>query len=190
MCPEVFLKFAKARQAYGDVDVLPTPQFSYGMERGQDIAVALEPGKALAVKFQTVGEPHPGGTRTVFFELNGQPREVPVRGRGLEVKAKARRKADPAQPGEIGAPIPGVSLGRLWPPACGQRLMRGTLAGFSFPIRGMPPLSEQAIRPARSLGKLNTAASAGGNTVQPPCLALTRWQPRGRVRPECRRRGR
>ncbi|HMD71651.1 MAG TPA: biotin/lipoyl-containing protein [Bryobacteraceae bacterium] len=84
------------------------PRFYYGMERGQDIAVALEPGKALAVKFQTVGEPHPGGTRTVFFELNGQPREVPVRDRGLEVKAKARRKADPAQPGEIGAPIPGV----------------------------------------------------------------------------------
>ena len=108
MYPEVFLKFAKARQTWGDVDVLPTPQFYYGMERGQDIAVTLEPGKALAVKFQTVGEPHPDGTRTVFFELNGQPREVSVRDRGLEVKVKARRKADPAQPGEIGAPIPGV----------------------------------------------------------------------------------
>jgi pyruvate carboxylase len=108
MYPEVFLKFAKARQSYGDVDVLPTPQFYYGMERGQDIAVTIEPGKALAVKFQTVGEPHPDGTRTVFFELNGQPREVSVRDRGLEVKQKARRRADPAKPGEIGAPIPGV----------------------------------------------------------------------------------
>ena len=108
MYPEVFLKFAKARQAWGDVDVLPTPQFYYGMERGQDISVTIEPGKALAIKFQTVGEPHPDGTRTVFFELNGQPREVSVRDRGLEVKVKARRKADPAQPGEIGAPIPGV----------------------------------------------------------------------------------
>jgi pyruvate carboxylase len=108
MYPEVFLKFARARQAYGDVDVLPTPQFYYGMERGQDIAVTIEPGKSLAVKFQTVGEPRPDGTRTVFFELNGQPREVSVRDRGLEVKVKARRKADPAKPGEIGAPIPGV----------------------------------------------------------------------------------
>ena len=108
MYPEVFLKFAKARQSFGDVDVLPTPQFYYGMERGQDIAVALEPGKTLVLKFQTVGEPHPDGTRTVFFELNGQPREVSVRDRSLEVKEKARRKADPAKPGEIGAPIPGV----------------------------------------------------------------------------------
>jgi pyruvate carboxylase len=108
MYPEAFLKFAKARQAYGDVDVPPTPQFYYGMERGQEIAVTVEPGKALAVKFQTVGEPHPDGTRTVFFDLNGQPREVSVRDLGLEVKQKARRRADPAKPGEIGAPIPGV----------------------------------------------------------------------------------
>ena len=48
------------------------------------------------------------GTRTVFFELNGQPREVSVRDRALEVKQPTRVKADPAKPGEIGAPIPGV----------------------------------------------------------------------------------
>jgi pyruvate carboxylase len=108
MYPDVFLKFARARQQWGDVDVLPTPQFYYGMQRGDDITVDLEPGKTLAIKFQTVGEPHPDGTRTVFFELNGQPREVTVRDRKLEVKEKPKRKADPAQPGQIGAPIPGV----------------------------------------------------------------------------------
>jgi pyruvate carboxylase len=108
MYPDVFLKFAKARQQYSDVEVLPTPQFYYGMQRGEDIAVELEPGKTLVIKFLTVGEPHPDGTRTVFFELNGQPREVTVRDRKLEVKEQPRIKADPAQPGQIGAPIPGV----------------------------------------------------------------------------------
>ncbi len=108
MYPDVFLKFAKAHQSFGDVEVLPTPAFYYGMQRGEEIAVELEPGKALVVKFLTIGEPHPDGTRTVFFELNGQPREVTVRDRSLEVKEQARRKADPAQSGEIGAPIPGV----------------------------------------------------------------------------------
>jgi pyruvate carboxylase len=88
--------------------VLPTPQFYYGMQRGEDITVELEPGKALVIKFQTIGEPHPDGTRTVFFELNGQPREVTVRDRKLEVKEQPRIKADPAQVGQIGAPIPGV----------------------------------------------------------------------------------
>jgi len=78
------------------------------MNRGTEVAVELEPGKTLIVKFLTVGEPHPDGTRTVFFELNGQPREVTVRDRKLEVKEAPRLKADPAQPGQIGAPIPGV----------------------------------------------------------------------------------
>jgi pyruvate carboxylase len=108
MYPDVFVKFARNRQTWGDVDVLPTPQFYYGMERGADITVELEPGKTLAIKFQTVGDPHADGTRTAFFELNGQPREVSVRDRALEVKQPARVKADPAKPGEIGAPIPGV----------------------------------------------------------------------------------
>lgn len=65
--PDVFLKFARARQSYGNVEVLPTPQFYYGMERGSDIVVELEPGKSLIVKFLTVGEPHPDGTRTAFL---------------------------------------------------------------------------------------------------------------------------
>ena len=108
MYPDVFLKFARTRQNWGDVDVLPTPEFYYGMDKGDDIAVELEPGKALVIKFLTVGEPHPDGTRTVFFELNGQPREVSVRDRTLQVTEQAKPKADPGQPGQIGAPIPGV----------------------------------------------------------------------------------
>jgi pyruvate carboxylase len=108
MYPDVFLKFARARQSYGSVEVLPTPQFYYGMERGEEIAVELESGKTLVIKFLTVGEPHPEGFRTVFFELNGQPREVNIRDNSLEAKVEAQPKADPARAGQIGAPIPGV----------------------------------------------------------------------------------
>ena len=108
MYPDVFVKYAHNHQSWGDIDMLPTPQFYYGMERAAEVNVELEPGKTLIVKFLTVGEPHPDGTRTVFFELNGQPREVTIRDRKLEVKAPVRPKADPAQPGQIGAPIPGV----------------------------------------------------------------------------------
>jgi pyruvate carboxylase len=108
MYPEVFLKFNKARHSYGDLEVLPTPQFFYGMEKGEEVTIDLEPGKTLVVKFLTIGEPHPDGTRTVFFELNGQPREVTVRDRTLEAKSEARAKADPNIPGHVGAPIPGA----------------------------------------------------------------------------------
>lgn len=107
MYPEVFLKFAKARSAYSDVDVLPTPEFFYGLTKGQETTIELEPGKTLIVKFLTISEPHPDGTRTVFFELNGQPREVTIRDKALKPLVSARPKADPAKPGQVGAPIPG-----------------------------------------------------------------------------------
>ena len=38
--------------------------------------VAREAGKTLIIKYMTASEPHPDGTRTLFFELNGQPREL------------------------------------------------------------------------------------------------------------------
>jgi pyruvate carboxylase len=87
---------------------LPTPQFFYGLQKGDEATLELEAGKSLIVKFLTVSEPQPDGTRTVFFELNGQPREVTVRDRSLQAKVEARQKADQAQPGHVGSPIPGA----------------------------------------------------------------------------------
>jgi len=108
MYPGVFTGYDRARQTYSDVSVLPTPQFYYGMEKGEETVVELEPGKALVVRFLTIGEPHPEGDRTVFFELNGQPREVTIRDKSLQVQTESRVKADPAVPGQVGAPIPGA----------------------------------------------------------------------------------
>jgi pyruvate carboxylase len=108
MYPEVFLKYAKARQAFGEIAVLPTMQFFYGLEKNEEVVVEIEPGKTLIVKLLAVGEAQPDGTRTVFFELNGQPREVTVRDQSLQPVAPSRTKADPNVPGHVGAPIPGV----------------------------------------------------------------------------------
>ncbi len=108
MYPNVFLKFSRARQDWGSVEVLPTPQFFFGMKTGEEIMVDIEAGKRLVIRFLTVGDPHPDGTRTVFFELNGQPREVTVQDRSLKAIEAARVKADPADPGQVGAPMPGV----------------------------------------------------------------------------------
>ncbi len=108
MYPDVFVKFARAAQTWGDVETLPTPQFFFGMQKGEEITVDIEPGKRLVVKFLTISEPHPDGRRTVFFELNGQPREVTVRDRSLKASVAERLKADPSNPGHIGAPLPGM----------------------------------------------------------------------------------
>jgi pyruvate carboxylase len=123
MYPEVFLAFDRAQQAYSDVAVIPTPQFFYGMEHGDEIVIELEPGKTLIVKFLTIGEPHPDGTRTVFFELNGQPREVTVVDKSLKVATVERAKADPAKPGHVGAPIPGAVTSLM--AGIGERVKQG-----------------------------------------------------------------
>ena len=109
--PEVFLKFDKFRQAHSDVRVLPTPAFFYGLKSGEEITVEIEAGKMLIVKFMTISDPHPDGTRTLFFELNGQPREVNVRDKALRVVERAHPKADPAEAGQVGATTAGVISG-------------------------------------------------------------------------------
>src|SRR5438876_821062 len=106
--PEVFSKFDRFRQAYADVSVLPTPAFFYGLNSGEEITVEIESGKSLIIKFLTFSEPHPDGTRTLFFELNGQPREINVRDKALRITERTHPKADPADPGQVGAPTAGV----------------------------------------------------------------------------------
>jgi len=108
MYPAVFLKFDESRQACGDLSILPTPLFFYGMQKGEEISVDLEQGKTLVIKFLTASEPHADGSRTLYFELNGQPREVSVQDQTRRVEAPVQPKADPAVPGEVGAPIPGI----------------------------------------------------------------------------------
>jgi pyruvate carboxylase len=109
--PEVFRQYDKFRQNYADVGVLPTPVFFYGLKSGEEITVKIEPGKALIIKFLSVSEPHPDGTRTLFFELNGQPREVNVRDRALRIVERIHPKADPADPGQVAAPTAGIITG-------------------------------------------------------------------------------
>ena len=106
--PEVFAKYAVFRRTYADVSVLPTPAFFYGLRPDEEISVEIESGKSLIIKFLTAGEPHPDGTRTLFFELNGQSREVRIRDQALQVTARTHPKADPADPGHVAAPASGV----------------------------------------------------------------------------------
>jgi pyruvate carboxylase len=108
MYPDVFTKFARAERRYGDLGVVPTRQFFYGMKTGEEITIDLEPGKTIVLKFLTVGEARPDGQRTVFFELNGQPREVSVADKSLKPNAAPKEMASPSHPGHIGAPTPGV----------------------------------------------------------------------------------
>jgi len=103
----VFLDFARHVQNYSHTDVIPTPAFFFGLKKDEEVAVEIEPGKTLLIKLLTMSDPHEDGTRTVFFELNGQPREVKITDRSLEVSHQRHPKADEDNPRHVGAPMPG-----------------------------------------------------------------------------------
>ena len=105
--PQVFLDFQKHLDQYGDTSSIPTANFFYGMQPGSETSIEIERGKTLFVKFLTSGEVREDGTRTVFFELNGQPRAVNVADRAIAATIKRHPKADPANPDHVAAPMPG-----------------------------------------------------------------------------------
>ena len=112
--PKVFADLASHQRQFSDTSVLPTAVFFHGPEIGVETPIEIETGKTLIVKLLTVGDAHPNeGTRTVFFELNGQPREVVVTDRALVGSVRETVKADAGDPAQIGSPLPGlvVSVG-------------------------------------------------------------------------------
>jgi pyruvate carboxylase len=108
MYPKVFVAFAEHQRAYGDVSVLPTPVFLYGLRRDDELLVDIERGTTLVIRFLAVGEADEEGRRIVFFELNGQPREVKVADRSLAATGPVKRMADEGDPGHVAAPMPGL----------------------------------------------------------------------------------
>ena len=109
--------------AFGDVSALPTAVFFYGMDSGQEINIDLERGKTLIVRYVTTSDPHEDGTRTVFFELNGQPRPIRVADRSQVAKRPPRRKVEAGNAGHVGAPMPGTIA--TVPVHVGQTLTKG-----------------------------------------------------------------
>lgn len=125
--PKVYEDFAAQQQEFSDTSVLPTPAFFFGLEPGEEIHVDIERGKTLIVKLLTTGEPQADGTRTVYFELSGQPREVTVIDRSLEGAVSRRRKAAAGDANQIGASMPGMVVSVSVQPgdkvAQGQKLL-------------------------------------------------------------------
>ena len=108
MYPKVFTDYCKNRGHFGTVSALPTPVFFHGMDRDQEIVVEIEKGKQLIIRFLTVSDADEDGTRTVFFELNGQPRSVKINDRSLTPTRERRPKIEEGNPDHVGAPMPGA----------------------------------------------------------------------------------
>jgi pyruvate carboxylase len=157
MYPRVWNDYTRERLLYGDPGILPTPVFFYGMEPGQEISIDLERGKTLIVRYVATSEPHEDGTRTVFFELNGQPRSVRVTDQGQVAKRPPSRKVEAGNARHVGAPMPGVVSTVAVTP--GARVARGELL---LTLEAMK--METAVR-AESEGEVDEVLVRAGQAV-------------------------
>lgn len=105
MYPKVFEDFYNFNKHFGIVDKLPTPSFYYPMKPDEEIMVEIESGKNLLIRFRYMGEPNEEGYREVFFQINGQTRNILVKDENVKVAKVLHAKA--TAPNDVGAPLQG-----------------------------------------------------------------------------------
>lgn len=101
-------EFEAVRKTYGDVSVLDTRDYLFGLRRGVEHTIDLGKGVRLIAALETISEADEKGMRTVTCKLNGQSRPVTVRDNSIESTVKAAEKADEAVPGQVAAPFAGA----------------------------------------------------------------------------------
>ncbi|KAI4228314.1 MAG: hypothetical protein L6R36_001744 [Xanthoria steineri] len=109
MYPKVFEDYRKFVNKYGDLSVLPTRYFLARPEIGEEFNVELEKGKVLILKLLAIGPlSEQTGQREVFYEMNGEVRQVTIDDQNAAVENVSRPKADSSDSSQVGAPMSGV----------------------------------------------------------------------------------
>lgn len=121
MYPKVFRDFAEHRRSYGDVSVLPTPAFFYGLVDREEVALDIDKGKTLIVRQTGSSDAlDEEGRVKVFFELDGQPRLARIAKAGVVAAGRSHPRCGDANPGHVGAPMPGAVV-TVAVPCAGRR---------------------------------------------------------------------
>jgi pyruvate carboxylase len=107
MYPQATVDYLNHKVIFGDTSVLPTATFFFGLQPGEEIDFDIEEGKTLYIKLIAISETDVEGMKTVFFELNGNPRDVEVRDQSYKLEVSRRSKADPENLHQVGSPMPG-----------------------------------------------------------------------------------
>ena len=158
MYPKVFRDYAEHRREFGDVSLLPTSPFFYGLQEREEISVDLDKGKTLVVRqtARTEAADEEGMVR-VFFELNGQPRTSRIAKAGAAAVTKAHPKADAANPAHVGAPMPGMVVTVAVKP--GQKVSKGS------PLLSIEAMKMETVLSADAEGTIKAVHVKPGEVI-------------------------
>ncbi|MBP1325572.1 pyruvate carboxylase [Leucobacter exalbidus] len=101
-------QYEESREKYGDLSVLDTSDYLYGLESGNERTFDLSHGVRLYVGLEAIGEADDKGVRTVMVRQNGQLRQVYVKDESVAVDTPAAERADRTNPGHTAAPFSGT----------------------------------------------------------------------------------
>ncbi len=121
--PDVFLDYQQHVDDFGDTSVLDTTTFLYGLNPGETAYAQIEQGKILIISITAIGPVQDDGTRVVYFDLNGSPREIQTRDQSVASTVVQRPRADISDWRQVAAPMPGTVVHVL--PAPGERVGSG-----------------------------------------------------------------
>ncbi len=105
--PKVFTELYEHYIQYGKVMQIPTKNFFYGMQPGEEIIVELDKGKTLLIELISITEADDEGEKAVFFKVNGQTRAANIKDESIAVEKVVHKKVDKDNPKEVGAPLQG-----------------------------------------------------------------------------------
>lgn len=162
--PKVTEDYLQMYRKYGDVDVVPTRYFFYGMKPGEETTVRIAPGKTLLIRLQSIGPADEKGMRTVFFKLNGQTRNIEIQDKTIKVTHLENRKADKSNANHIGSPLQGM-LSRVF-------VKKGDMVKKNQPLFMVEAMKMETNIAASADGKVGDIILAPGTLVNTDDLVL------------------
>lgn len=110
--PKVFDDYQKYIAEHGSFTRMGSDIYFHGLEEGETCEVEIEEGKTLVIKLLEIGKVDLDGMRRLAFEVNGNRRDVMIEDKSSLATSgggggSRKVMADPSNPLEIGASIPG-----------------------------------------------------------------------------------
>ncbi|WP_419840299.1 pyruvate carboxylase [Candidatus Poriferisodalis sp.] len=162
---------AENSERYGDLSVLPSLLFWYGLDpHADDTAVALGPGVRLLLGLRSISEPNDEGIRMVSFRVNGQPRDIDTLDRTVAADSPTHARADSSVPGHVAAPFRG---------SVNVSVAEGDLVSTGEVIAVIEAMKMESSISAPVTGTVVAIAAAPGALLEPGDL-IAEIRPAGR----------
>ncbi|TVZ51293.1 pyruvate carboxylase [Dokdonia sp. Hel_I_53] len=163
--PKVFEQAHENYKKYGNLALVPTTNFFYGMKLREEILIELEPGKTVIIKLLSISIPNDDGMRTVFFQVNGENRFVEILDASLNIKKEINQKIDPENEDQIGAPLQGLLYKVL--------VKKGQEVKENDPLFIIEAMKMETTVTAFKDGKVSAVILSEGEMVQQDDLVVT-----------------